>query len=125
MSNDNLDSAPYVSLATFKRSGEAVCTPVWSAPADGAYYVFSAGNAGKVKRLRNSPKAQLAVCDVRGKLLGEWYEAHGEVLASEEEIAVALRALRAKYRVQMWMADFFSKLTGKYNKRAYIRVRRV
>ena len=51
-----IGKAPYVSLATFRRSGDAVRTPVWMAPADGAHYVFSAGNAGKVKRLKNSER---------------------------------------------------------------------
>lgn len=124
MSNpeSELAKAPYVSLATFRRSGEAVRTPVWAAPSAGGLYVFSAGNAGKVKRLRNSSQAALAICDVRGKVLGDWHPANARLLTEAVEIEQALAALRKKYGVQMWLADVGSKLTGKFDKRAYIRI---
>ena len=117
-----LGKAPYVSLATFRRSGDRVCTAVWLAPGEDGFYVFSAGNAGKVKRLRNSDRAELAVCDVRGKVLGDWHGASARLITDPDEIEQALSALRRKYGVQMWLADVGSKLTGKFDKRAYIRV---
>ena len=118
-----LQAAAYVSLRTYRKTGAAVDTPVWCAPGDDdALYIFSAGNAGKVKRLRNSSKAQLAVCDVRGKLLGEWVDADAEVITDEAAVSRALAALRSKYGWQMTLADVGAKLTGKFNKRAYIRV---
>jgi PPOX class probable F420-dependent enzyme len=117
-----IGKAAYVSLATFRRSGVVVRTPVWIAPSDDGLYVFSAGNAGKVKRLGNSSQAELAVCDVRGKVLGEWYPANARVVTDRVEIEQALLALRRKYGVQMWLADAGSRLTGKFDKRAYIRV---
>jgi len=117
-----LQAATYVSLRTYRKSGASVDTPVWCAPGDDeALYIFSAGSAGKVKRLRNSSQAQLAVCDVRGKLLGEWVDARAELITGEDAIHEALAALRAKYGWQMWLADVGAKLTGKFNKRAYIR----
>ena len=119
---EELGKAPYVSLATFRRSGDRVCTAVWLAPGDNGFYVFSAGNAGKVKRLRNSDKAELAVCDVRGKVLGSWHAATARLVTDTDGIGQALRALRRKYGIQMWLADVGSKLTGKFDKRAYIRV---
>ncbi|NOX51555.1 MAG: PPOX class F420-dependent oxidoreductase [Gammaproteobacteria bacterium] len=127
----NLDQARYISLATFRKSGESVATPVWFAQVDDAYYVFSAGSAGKVKRLRNSGEAKVATCDMAGKLEGQWYGANAILLndpersdlinGNVEEIAIALDALRSKYGLQMRLADWGAKLTGKYHKRAYIR----
>ena len=38
-----LADADYFSLATFRRNGNAVPTPVWFAPAGDTFYVFSAG----------------------------------------------------------------------------------
>jgi uncharacterized protein len=118
-----LQQARYVSLATFRRSGVAVATPVWCAFEDGNGYVFSAADAGKVKRLRSNPRARLAVCDVRGRLLGEWHEATAEIVLKPAEIGRALQALRRKYGWQMWLADVGSTLTGRFGRRAYIRVR--
>ena len=117
-----IGNAPYVSLATFRLSGAAVRTPVWMAPHGNAHYVFSAGSAGKVKRLRNSNRAEVAVCDVRGKVLGNWHPATAEVITDPEEVALALEALRRKYGVQMWIADVGSRLTGKFGRRAYLKV---
>ena len=47
-----LATADYFNLATFRKNGNAVATPVWFAPHGDTFYVFSAGDAGKVKRIR-------------------------------------------------------------------------
>ncbi|HEY5645057.1 MAG TPA: PPOX class F420-dependent oxidoreductase [Pseudomonadales bacterium] len=117
-----LASAPYVSLETFRRSGVGVATPVWCAAEGGAVYVFSAGEAGKVKRLRNGDRARLAACDVRGRLLGAWHDARAVLVDDPAEIERALAALRRKYGWQMGLADLGAKLTGRFARRAYIRV---
>ena len=118
-----LESARYVSLRTYRKSGVAVDTPVWCAGDENErLYVFSAGNAGKVKRLRNNHAAQLAVCDFGGKLLDDWVDARAEVVDDAAELAVALAALRNKYGWSMKLADLGAKLTGKFNRRAYIRI---
>lgn len=125
MLND-VQQATYVSFATFRKNGAKVATPVWMAPDSTsqpqAFYIFSAGNAGKVKRLRNNKVVELALCDFSGKVTGNWYAATAEVVDDEANIKQALVALRCKYRWQMWFADVGSRLTGKYTKRAYIRV---
>lgn len=99
-----------------------VATPVWAAFEDGTYFIFSAGQAGKVKRLRNSGRARLAKSDLKGKLLGDWQDAEAEVLQDSERIEQALGALRKKYAFQMRLADVGAKLLGKFDKRAYIGV---
>jgi PPOX class probable F420-dependent enzyme len=118
-----LRRARYVSLATFRRSGAEVATPVWCAPDGGDLYVFSADDAGKVKRLRNSDRARLAVCDVRGKVLGPWFDATAEILDDPEAVQRALSALRRKYGWQMWLADVGARLTGRFDRRSYICIR--
>jgi PPOX class probable F420-dependent enzyme len=117
-----LEGGNYMSLATRKRSGDFVATPVWFAPDGDSYYVFSAGDAGKVKRLRNFSESRIAPCTVTGKLLGEWMDARAVVLDDPEDQVRALEALRRKYRLQMRLTDFLSTLTGKKRRRAYIRV---
>lgn len=118
----DLAGARYVSLATFRRDGRAVPTPVWIAPSNGHHYVFSAGNVGKVKRLRANPKVRLAACTSRGALRSEWIEATGRIIEDPETIARAYNALHAKYGWSMWIADFFGKLTGRYATRAIIEI---
>lgn len=118
----DLADARYVSLATFRRNGTAVPTPVWFAAHGEQYFVFSEGTAGKVKRIRANGRARLAACDVRGRLLGPWHEGHARLLVDAAEIALAYRALRSRYGWQMKLLDVLSKLSGKYYKRALIAV---
>ena len=119
----SLGAASYVSLATFRKSRVKVATPVWCAPYGDWLYIFSESRAGKVKRLRNSAQAELAQCDMRGKLQGPWHDAEAQLFDSPAEIAIALQALREKYGWQMWLVDTGSRLTGRLNARAYIKVR--
>jgi PPOX class probable F420-dependent enzyme len=119
---DFLESGNYISFATRKRSGEWVATPVWFAPDRGKYYVFSAGDSGKVKRLRNFSESRIAPCTMSGTLTGPWRDTRAYVLDKPADQKIALEALRRKYGWQMLTADFFSRLTGKMGRRAYIRI---
>ena len=117
-----LEGGSYISFATRKKSGDFVATPVWFAPYKGSYYVFSAGEAGKVKRLRNFSESRIAACTVRGTVTGEWLNTRAHLLEKTEDRNTALQALRRKYGWQMRISDFFSMLTGKMGRRAYIRI---
>jgi PPOX class probable F420-dependent enzyme len=112
----------YVSLATYRRNGVEVKTPVWIAALDGRYYVFSAGDAGKVKRIRVTPRVRLAACDVRGNVRGAWIEARARIVAEPALIASALTALRRKYGFMMRLTDAMATLTGRMRRRAYIEI---
>lgn len=119
---DPLAGEPYFKLATFRKNGLAVETPVWFAEKDGHYYVFSESRAGKVKRLRNSSRSRVAACSFRGNVHGPWLDAESYLLDDPEEIATAHRALRDKYKIQMRIGDFLARLSGRIQKRAWIRV---
>jgi PPOX class probable F420-dependent enzyme len=119
-----LEGGNYISFATRRKSGEFVATPVWFAPDGDSYYLFSAGDAGKVKRLRNFSEARIAACTVTGTLTGEWLDTRAHLLDRQADKDRALRALRRKYRWQMAIGDCFSRLTGKMQRRQYIRVER-
>ena len=116
------ESGDYISFATRKRSGEFVQTPVWFAPMDGSYYLFSAGDAGKVKRLRNFSESRMAPCTVTGRVTGDWMDTEATLLEGPEGEVEALKALYRKYGLKMKLTDCLSWLTGKKTKRAYIRV---
>lgn len=116
------DTAPYMSLETFRKSGKGVATPVWFARHDGALWVFAEGKSGKVKRLRNSNVARIAECDLRGKLAGPWFDATATLVNEPEAVAAAHKALRSKYGWQLWIGDVYASMTGRIAKRQYIRV---
>jgi PPOX class probable F420-dependent enzyme len=119
---ERLDQARYLSLATLKRSGEFVSTPVWFAGRQGRYLLFSAGDAGKVKRLRNFEQCRVAICNFKGRLDSGWMDARARLLERSDDKKGALQALRQKYGWQMKTTDYLSGLTGKMDKRVYISV---
>ena len=117
-----LDRARYISLATYRLNGAEVATPVWFAAADGRLYVFTAEQSGKVKRLRNSPRARVAPSDARGRVRGEWREATARILSEPRTIKRAGAALQAKYGWQMRLTNLLSCLTGRINHRAWLEI---
>jgi len=119
--NKNL---PYISLATKQRSGNWVWTPVWFAetPVGQSIYIFSAADAGKIKRLKNFEAVQIAPCTISGTITGESLDALGYLVCDDTEVADAYTLLRKKYGWQIKVLDFFSRIAGNINKRQMIRV---
>ena len=111
-----------MTLATFRRTGVEVRTPVWFAAVDGKIYLYTAGESGKVKRLRHSPRARLAPSDMRGRVRGVWWDATARIVTEPCLIERAHIALRAKYGWQMWLGDLFSRLAGRIQRRAWIEI---
>lgn len=113
----------YVNLATFRRDGTEVRTPVWIAPDGDRLIVWTNANSFKVKRLRRDPRARLVACDVRGEVRGAWVDATAQVLEDPEERDRALGALFRKYGWQMHTARCFGRLSGRWAQRAALEVR--
>jgi PPOX class probable F420-dependent enzyme len=117
---EQLGAARYVSLATFRRDGREVRTPVWVAEDAGHLYVFSEAKAGKVKRIRATRRVAVAPCDVRGGLEGDFTEGTGCIVSDAAATRRGYAALRGKYGWQMLIANFFSTLTGRIGNRALL-----
>ena len=117
-----LDQHRYLSLATFRRNGTEVATPVWFAVSANRLYIFTAGDSGKVKRLRHSSRARVAPCDARGRVGGAWRDAMGRIVDDERLIRQARAALHAKYGWQLVLLDLGARLTGRLQRRAYIEI---
>ena len=114
-----LDRYRYLSLATFRASGAEVRTPVWFAAVGDKLYVFTAGDSGKVKRLRRSPRVRIAPCDARGGVQGPWRDATARIVPPPPG---ASETLRAKYGWQKRILDLFSRLAGRIKHRAWIEI---
>ena len=119
---DPLTGEKYVSLTTFRKTGKAVETPVWFAEMDGRYYVYSGSGTGKVKRLRNSPRARIAACGGRGEIHGAWLEAEAFVVDDGDVERRAYEALSKKYGWRMHFMNLASRLTGRIRKRALLEI---
>ncbi len=118
----HLTQSNYILLGTRKKNGERVKTPVWFAFDQGHYYVFSAGHAGKIKRLKNFTDVTVAPCSMLGKPLGADLSGQASIIETKEGIKEAHAALVKQYGWTMRMVDIGSFMTGKINKRVFIRI---
>jgi len=118
----DLGSERYVSLATFRKNGREVRTPVWIAPSGARLYVWTNGTSGKVKRIRANGRARLAPCDARGKLRGDWVDAKARMLDDPQALQRGLETVIGKYGWQMRLALFAARLSGRYAQRAVIEI---
>ncbi len=69
----------FLSLETFRRNGIGVKTPVWFAQEGDTLYIWTVGDSGKIKRIRNNPQVKIAPCKRLGKITGEWMPVHASV----------------------------------------------
>lgn len=109
---DHLQGHKYCLLVTYKRSGEAVPTPVWFGLKGSKLYVRSAADAAKVKRIRNDSRARVAPCSARGKPLGPPADGRARVLDHQSEIELAEAALQANYGLGRRMYEGASEAVG-------------
>ena len=102
-----LGNARYISLATYKKNGAEVRTPVWVMRQDDHLVVWTDGKSYKVKRLRRNPELQVAECNASGKrILGPWHKGTAQIIEDPERIAGVRRALKSKYGWQVTLVDF-------------------
>lgn len=58
----------FVSLTTYRKTGEPVSTPVWIGRDREALIVTTPKASGKVKRLRNDPRVEMRPCSRTGQV---------------------------------------------------------
>ena len=120
------DDERYVNLATFRRSGEEMRTPVWFAAAPGtggrSLWIYTNGKSGKVKRIRRDPHARVAACDVRGRVHGEWLAGRARLIEGDAAQEPAFQALLAKYGWQMRALRLAAQLGGRWRDRTIVAV---
>ncbi len=102
MSLGALAGKKYLSLETYRKNGQGVRTPVWfAAPTDAGVigpvvYVYTTGDTGKAKRIRNNGAVRIAPCDARGDVTGPWIDARARIVTGEEA-SLGMRLLDRKY----------------------------
>jgi hypothetical protein len=116
---NNFKNQSFISLETRRKNGAVVPTPVWFAESDGALWVWTQADSGKVKRIRNNAGVRIAPCDQRGGLKGDWVAATASVIDDEADVQRVSDLLREKYG---WQKRIF-ELFGRFRKRAYAAVR--
>jgi uncharacterized protein len=105
----------FVSLTTYRRTGETVPTPVWVVDRGDALLVWTPAGTGKVKRLRRDPRVTLAPCSRRGRVPAD--APHVVARASVETSPIALsdvrRLLARKYGLEFRLVGLVERLVSR------------
>ncbi len=107
----------FVLLTTFRRTGEAVGTPVWLAQSGNELLITTSATSGKVKRLRHTARVQLVPCSATGSVAdgATVVDLRAEVRTDAETMARLDSALESKYGLSYKAIRLGHKLRGKSN----------
>lgn len=108
---NEVSQAQYVLLTTFTKDGRPKPTPIWIARDGDRALVITEKNSWKVKRIRNTPRVTLAICDMKGKVKSDTVEAVATVL-DESQTESVYQAINQRYGIVGRIFNFFSKLRG-------------
>ncbi len=112
-----------MNLATFRRNGREVRTPVWIARDGDRFYVYTNSGSGKVKRIRANGRVRLAPCDARGGLRGDWVEGTARMVDDPLRMERAFASLDRKYGWQMGLVRLGARLSGRWARRGIVEIR--
>jgi len=108
--SDQIASARYISLETYRKSGEPVRTPVLVVEDKGLYFVRTDPRSGKVKRIRGNPRVRMAPSNFGGKVEGTWVDGQASMVTGDE--AERVQALfRAKYGLRIPLLKIWHSIT--------------
>lgn len=102
----NLAGEAFLLLTTYRKTGEAVPTPVWFAQEGNRLFITTYARAGKTKRICANPAVTVAPCDQVGNVHGSATAGRAHVLTMDEQ-SVAIQALRRKYGL------LYDQMTGR------------
>ncbi|BBX92198.1 PPOX class F420-dependent oxidoreductase [Mycolicibacterium boenickei] len=114
--------ANYVLLTTFTKDGRPKPTPIWSVPDGDRLLVITEADSWKVKRIRNTPRVTVAVCDMRGNPKSEAVEATATVLDRSHNGEI-YDGIGRRYGLIGKTFNFFSKLRGGMEKNVGLELR--
>jgi len=98
----SLADARFVSLTTFRRSGEGVSTPVWVGRDGEKLVVLTPAGSGKVRRLRHDPRVEIRPCGRFGRVADgvEPVAGTAEVRERPADVVRARETIRRAYPIE-------------------------
>jgi PPOX class probable F420-dependent enzyme len=98
------DRTRQIVLVTFKRSGEAMPSPINHGAADGKIYVRTDASSGKIKRIRNNPRVLVVPSGLRVKPKAPAVAGLARILPQSEH-AHAKKVIAANWSVPMTVLE--------------------
>lgn len=111
----NLQKYKYLSIKTFRKSGEGVSTPVWFIVLGGNLIVNTREDTYKVKRILHNENVQIAQCSIRGKVISDYFDGKATILLDSEDLQKIKKKFKQKYRFFRFVSyvTYSSKKMGK------------
>lgn len=111
-----LSDEKYIAFTTFRRTSEAVTSPVWLAPlGDGRYGFWTSSGSGKAKRLAHTARVTVQPSDVRGRATpgSEPVEARAALVqAGDPAYEEIVAKITAKYGLMTKVTKVLGQLGG-------------
>ena len=102
------EKAKYINIQTYKKTGQPISTPVWFIIKDNKIFFRTSHNSGKIKRIRNNNNVKFALCDIRGKIKGEWYEGIAKI-ENDSDNSILFQ-INKKYGLSSRLMKIFYKI---------------
>ncbi len=104
----------YLLFTTFRRSGDAVATPVWAVPlADDRIGFWTSSGSGKAKRLAHTARVVVQPCDLRGRIAEGSAPSEGTaVLVTGDELEPIRTAVKQKYGFMTTVTKVLGSIGG-------------
>ena len=114
-----LADARFVSLTTFRRSGEAVSTPVWVGRDGEKLVVLTPVGSGKVRRLRHDPRVEIRPCGRFGAVADgvEPVPATAELRRHPDDVERARATIRRTYPIESRLVLGIERLVERMRRR--------
>ena len=120
-----LAAETYVSLTTFRKSGEPIATPVWVVADGDRLLVTTAPTSGKVKRIRHTSRVEVTPCDMRGSVSegATTVQATAAVRDDEATLDAMDAALKKKYGAKYTAIRLAQKVRGTSGQSVAVEIR--
>lgn len=122
MSFEDLSTAKYINLETFRKDDTGVKTPVWLAADNGNLYVWTDGDSWKAKRIRNNEQVKVCKSDARGNPQSDWSDATAQVLDTPADVEKLTKLMSTKYGLQFKFFTLMGKLRSSKTNRVSIEI---
>ncbi|HJU59882.1 MAG TPA: PPOX class F420-dependent oxidoreductase [Nitrososphaeraceae archaeon] len=105
---ETFEKAKYINIQTYKKNGYPILTPVWFIIRDNKIFFRTSHNSGKIKRIRINNNVKFALCDIRGKIKGEWHEGIAKI--EDDSNNIILSQIDKKYGISSRLLKIFYKI---------------
>lgn len=105
---DEVAQSKFILLTMFTKDGRPKSTPIWAAPDGDRLLVITEEDSWKVKRIRNTARVTLAVCDAKGTPKSEAIDATATIL-DKSQTGLVYDAIGERYGLMGKVFNLFSK----------------